>query len=172
MSKGDSLTKEFTLHQSSLKKFVARFVAPKDVEDIVQDTYIRASQTDYQIHHPKSFLMKIARNLAFDHLKRSETKLCDSMHGEDGELSIEALDAIAAHDQTLNDAISNERFQIFCQAVQNLPPQCKRAFVLKKVYGYSQKEIAKEMDIGESAVEKHIANGLKKCRQFMKEAQV
>jgi len=39
--------------------------------------------------------------------------------------------------------------------------------VLKKVYGYSQKEIAIKLDISENTVEKHIATGIKRCTQFM-----
>ena len=45
--------------------------------------------------------------------------------------------------------------------------QCRRAFVLKKVYGYSQREIAQELELSESTVEKHIANGVKRCTYFM-----
>jgi DNA-binding NarL/FixJ family response regulator len=35
------------------------------------------------------------------------------------------------------------------------------------VYGYTQKEIAKELDISESTVEKHIAVGFKRCTIYM-----
>ena len=35
------------------------------------------------------------------------------------------------------------------------------------MYGYTQKEIAKTMNISESTVEKHIAMGIKKCTQYM-----
>ena len=41
------------------------------------------------------------------------------------------------------------------EAVRQLPEQCRRVFVLKKVYGYSQREIAKELSLSESTVEKH-----------------
>jgi RNA polymerase sigma-70 factor (ECF subfamily) len=38
---------------------------------------------------------------------------------------------------------------------------------MRKVYGYSQKEIARALDIGESTVEKHIAYGIKRCSSFI-----
>ena len=39
--------------------------------------------------------------------------------------------------------------------------------MLKKVYGYSQREIARELGLSESTVEKHIAQGIKRCTYFM-----
>jgi DNA-binding CsgD family transcriptional regulator len=39
--------------------------------------------------------------------------------------------------------------------------------VLKKVYGYSQKEIALSLSISENTVEKHIATGIKRCSHYM-----
>ena len=47
---------------------------------------------------------------------------------------------------------SRERFLMFCRAVRELPLQCRRAFILKKVYGLSQKEIADYLGISESTV--------------------
>jgi len=45
------------------------------------------------------------------------------------------------------------------EAVGSLPEQCRRVFVLKKVYGLSQEEVAARVGIAESTVEKHIAKG-------------
>jgi len=39
--------------------------------------------------------------------------------------------------------------------------------VLRKVYGYSQREIAREMAISESTVEKHISTGIKRCAYWL-----
>ena len=51
--------------------------------------------------------------------------------------------------------------------MRRLPVQCRRVFVLKKVYSYSQKEIAEELGISEKSVEKHMALGLQRCRDYM-----
>ena len=56
---------------------------------------------------------------------------------------------------------------MFCRAVGGLPEQCRRAFILKKVYGLSQQEIADRLSISQSTVEKHIAKGLLMCREYM-----
>jgi RNA polymerase sigma-70 factor (ECF subfamily) len=72
-------------------------------------------------------------------------------------------------DSTLDQVCSEEEFSRFCDAVRYLPVQCRRAFVLKKVYGYSQREIAKVMQISERTVEKHISSGIKRCMYFMEQ---
>nr|WP_039990384.1 RNA polymerase sigma factor [Paraglaciecola arctica] len=154
----------FLAARDSMLRMVSRIVPPKEIEDIVQETYVRICQMDKRepVEQHKSFLMKTARNLAFDHLKKAETRLADGVETE-CDFDIEA----AIHDEVFETAASKEEFAHFCEAVRQLPVQCRRVFVLKKVYGYTQKEIAKEMNLSESTVEKHIAVGFKRCASHM-----
>ncbi|MFT4809456.1 MAG: RNA polymerase sigma factor (sigma-70 family) [Paraglaciecola sp.] len=154
----------FMAARNSMASMLSRIVPPKEIEDIVQETYVRICQMDKRepIEQPKSFLMKTARNLAYDHLKKAETRLTDGVES-DCDFDVEAL----IHDEVFKSIASNEEFAHFCEAVRQLPVQCRRVFVLKKVYGYSQKEIAKEMKLSESTVEKHIAVGFKRCASYM-----
>jgi RNA polymerase sigma-70 factor (ECF subfamily) len=109
------------------------------------------------------------RNLALDYVKRAETRLADSFDEiEVGGLHSEQVPG----DSTLRQACSDEEFAQFCDGVRYLPIQCRRAFVLRKVYGYSQKEIAKLMRVSESTVEKHIAEGIRRCLYFMEQQEM
>ena len=58
--------------RNSLARSVRGIVPPKDVEDIVQETYVRVCQIEQKriITSPRSYLFRIARNLALDHIKR------------------------------------------------------------------------------------------------------
>jgi RNA polymerase sigma-70 factor (ECF subfamily) len=38
---------------------------------------------------------------------------------------------------------------------------------MRKVYGYSHSEIAEELNMSVSTVEKHLANGLRRCNAYM-----
>ncbi|MGS2723923.1 RNA polymerase sigma factor [Porticoccus sp. GXU_MW_L64] len=152
--------------RSGLLRIASRIVPPKDVEDIVQETYVRLCQVENKddIRAPRSFLFRTARNLALDHLKRAESRLVVSIE-DSGDLDFgEAQDL---SDNTLDQVASDQEFSMFCEAVRYLPVQCRKAFVLKKVYGYSQREVARELGISESTVEKHIAQGIKRCTYFM-----
>jgi len=156
----------FMAARDSMARMLARIVPPKEIEDIVQETYVRICQMDKRepVEQPKSFLMKTARNLAYDHLKKAETRLADGVEAE-CDFDIEAL--ANTYDEVFESIASHQEFAHFCEAVRQLPVQCRRVFVLKKVYGYSQKEIAKEMKLSESTVEKHIAVGFKRCASHM-----
>lgn len=164
----DNITNLFVALRSTLARAVSRLVPPKEVEDIVQETYVRVCQveTPEQIQFPRSFMLRTAQNLALDHLKRAETRLNVSL---DDELDLELAGYTTRADETFDRVAANQEFGFFCEAVRQLPLQCRKAFVLKKVYGYSQKEIALDLDISENTVEKHIATGIKRCAQFMAE---
>lgn len=166
MSNNEKITNIFVSLRASLARAVSKIVPPKEIEDIVQETYVRVCQVGNQdaIQHPRSFMFQTARNLAFDHLKRAETRLTRSM---DEELDLDLEQLISRPDDTFDRVAANQEFAHFCEAVRQLPLQCRKAFVLKKVYGYSQKEIAATLDISENTVEKHIATGIKRCALFM-----
>jgi len=152
--------------RGSLARAVAGIVPPKEIEDIVQETYVRACQIEKtgEIRTPRSFLLKTARNLALDHVKRAESRLTDSLE-DSTELGLGKPGGLV--DETFEEVASNEEFALFCDAVRHLPLQCRRAFVLKKVYGYSRREIAKEMRLSESTVQTQLARGMKRCTYFM-----
>lgn len=150
--------------RNGLSRMVSRLVPPKEVEDIVQETYVRLCTLEQPktITEPRSFLYRTAKNLAFDHLKKAETRLSDEL--EEG---FEDLTQELGGDSTWQNVASDQEFAHFCEAVRQLPSASRKVFVLKKVYGYSQKEIAKMMKISESTVEKHIAQGMKRCMAYM-----
>lgn len=162
----DSILALFLDLRSSLARAVMGIVPPREVEDIVQETYVRVCQVKHpeDIRQPRSYLFRTARNLALDYLKRAETKHTESMDEQD----IDSLiDTGAGDDSTFDQVASNEEFALFCEAVRHLPVKCRRVFVLKKVYGYSQIEISKKLDISIGTVEKHISQGIKRCTYFM-----
>ena len=162
----DSIHEIYMSLRGNLARTVRGIVPPNEIEDIVQETYVRVCQIERKdkIREPRSFLFKTARNLALDHAKRAESRLAVSTEDISEADFGEAEQSV---DETFDWVASNEEFSRFCDAVRHLPVQCRRAFVLKKVYGCSQREIAREMNISESTVEKHIAQGIKRCTSFI-----
>jgi RNA polymerase sigma factor (sigma-70 family) len=162
----------FERYKKVLAKAVARIVKPGDIEDVVQETYLRIFRAAKRetIRHPRSFMLTAARNLALNHISRADalnhlaTTPCDT--GEEGsETPVEFQAPNAQSPETVAQA--EEEFLIFCRAIREFPLQCRRAFILRKVYGLSQREVASELGISESTVEKHIAKGLTACSSFM-----
>jgi RNA polymerase sigma factor (sigma-70 family) len=162
------ITDIFLACRAQLARAVSRIVPPQDIEDIVQTTYVRVCQYNARnpIGEPKALMLSVARNLALDHIKRAENRLTIRIESD---ADLESALARQAGDDSFNTVASHEEFSQFCDAVRQLPVQCRRVFVLKKIYGYSQREVATELGIAESTVEKHIASGMQHCTRYMKE---
>ncbi|MFT4798471.1 MAG: RNA polymerase sigma factor (sigma-70 family) [Candidatus Pseudothioglobus sp.] len=167
MSHEDTLTSLFISLRSSLALTVRGIVPPKEVEDIVQETYVRAFQNTKKdaVQEPRAFLFTIAKNLALDYAKKAETRLSSNIDPAEA-LENESLRV----NPTLDDAVSSEEFSIFCEAVRRLPVQRRRVFVLKRVYGYTQKEIATQMQLSEKTVERHLSLAMQDCMEYIQPA--
>ena len=163
-SKATDVSTSFLEHKSSLKKYISRYINhPHDIEDIVHEAFLKtyAAEIKAKIQKPKAYLFTTAKNLALKHLTKSSYRLTDYL--EDLEPS-KVYRTVPSVEETVE---GHEQFALFCKAVQKLPLQCRRVFILRKVYDLSHKEIAKRLDISVSTIEKHLANGISKCSDFM-----
>ena len=155
------LLTDFLAYRPKLTAALRRYVSAQDTEDILQEAFLRtyeASQA-HQIRHPKSFLYKTGINLALNRLQRAESRLTHSV------ADFSSYD-VSEINETLESRLDSERrFSEFCRAVGMLPRQCRHVFILKKVFGFSQCEIATTLGLSESTVEKHVAKGLLFCRR-------
>ncbi len=150
-------------YRNALLKLVGKIAPSAEVEDIVQDAYVKLFQItsdNKPINYPKAFIYKIARNLAHDFNKKSEVRLSDSAVDESDY-------GFSDNDDIYQQVLSNDEFCHFCEAVRHLPVQCRKVFVMRKVYGFTQKEIAKELNLSQYTVENHTANGMRKCNDFL-----
>ena len=55
------------------------------------------------------------------------------------------------------------------EAISGLPDQCKKVFELSRQRGFKNREIAEELNISVSVVEKHISKALHKLREALKD---
>jgi RNA polymerase sigma-70 factor (ECF subfamily) len=157
----------FLTHQSELQLHLARIVdCPEIAADLVQESFIiflRERQKEI-IDHPRGFLFKIARNLAYDHIKhRKVTQNYEQTEDP-------TLLPHSESPSTEKLASIDERLAAIAQILDELPPRTREIFVLNRVYGMTYVETAKELGISDSAVEKHMAKALLHChRQFKKQ---
>lgn len=63
--------------------------------------------------------------------------------------------------------IKKEEFKVVCNAINELPSSCRKVFILKKIYGMSQKEIAAYTGLSQSTIEKHVSKGILKCARYV-----
>ncbi|MEW6981414.1 RNA polymerase sigma factor [Colwelliaceae bacterium 6471] len=136
-------------------------VEQQDVDDILQETFIRVLHSDaqQQIKSPKGYLFVVSRNLVLKKLMQQSKKI----HTELDEALLE---------NDVDDTVEKElhqrlKFERFSKVLSSLPEKNRRAILLRKLYCLSHKEIAKKMDVSVSSVEKYIATGLKQCKQSL-----
>ena len=48
-----------------------------------------------------------------------------------------------------------------------MPRRCRQTFTLRKVYGFSQKEIAARLSIAENTVEQHLMKAARRCAEAL-----
>lgn len=137
-------------------------VEQQDVDDILQETFIRAlrSDTKQEISSPKGYLFVVSRNLVLKKLMQQSKEI----HTE--------LDEALLEEDDLDNTVEKElyqklKFERFSNVLSSLPEKHRRAILLRKLYCLSHKEIAKKMDVSVSSVEKYIATGIKQCKQSL-----
>jgi RNA polymerase sigma factor (sigma-70 family) len=164
----ESCLNVFLWLRKRLARAVGRIVQPDDVEDIVQETFLRCYQASSRttVQFPRSFMLTTARNLALNHIALADNRL---VHGVDS--FEDSAIPLFPEESAQNSAETQERFLLLCRAVRDLPAQCRRAFVLMKVYGMSRKEVASYMGISENTVHKHVAKGVLMCAEYLEERE-
>lgn len=149
-----------------LKRFISRhLLASNDIDDIAHEAFLRAYEAEKQrkIDQPSAFLFRIARNLIFSQAKKKSHKITDYIE------DFEHEDVLMIDESLEENIMAQQKLGIICEAVASLPPQCRRVFLLKKVYGLSHKEIAENMGIAVSTIEKHLSKAIRDCNHVLKQ---
>ncbi|NQE62816.1 hypothetical protein E1H18_3072 [Caulobacter sp. RHG1] len=125
-----------------------------DVDDIIQETYtaLAARETVEDIEYPRAYVFKTAHALVVRHVRRS--RIVSIQAKEDLEWSDDA----PSPEQVV---IDRDVLRQVSDAISAMPGQAQTAFVLRRVHGLSQREIASRMRVSENTVEKHIGRGLR-----------
>lgn len=131
--------------------------------DLVQDTFLRViERPETRIQDVRAYLYTIARNLLLNHRKQESRRRTDSVPHE-------WLGEIAADAPTPEDAadarLQLERLQRF---IGELPARTQQIFVLNRVDGLTQPEVARALSISESSVQKHLAMAIQHVTQRLR----
>src|SRR5690242_13484001 len=154
-------------NEAALKRFLRRFIKSRDgIDDLAQEAFLRAfaAESHRTIEAPKAFLFMVARNLALNELARQSSATTMPIGDFESQQVLEDSNQAA-----VDDAVDGrERIRMLARAIAALPPQCARVFILRKMQGLSQKEIAARLNISVRTVENHVALGLVRCKAYMR----
>jgi RNA polymerase sigma factor (sigma-70 family) len=136
----------------------------EDAADLAQDTFARLSSTDIrQIRKPESFLFTTALNLLRDQARSAQARHAAlSVPAEETQLVCPAPPA----EQVLD---GEQRMHVVESALQELTPKCRAVFVLFHFDELPQREIADQLRISVSMVEKYVRQAVNHCQKRLDE---
>lgn len=148
-------------HAGALARFAASCGARDDIDELVQDTFVRAFSSLDGFRGDSSFrtwLFTIERRLFLDR-RRSEKRrpVSQEVAEDDAATEYDALDGLVAGE-------SAERVR---QAVGRLTPTQREVFVLRVTEGLSYKEIAETVGSTEGAARVHYHNALRTIKELL-----
>jgi len=145
-------------HEAAVRAWLRRWMRrDQDVDDVIQEAYCRLAMLDSIAHigNGRAYLFQTTRNIVLEQVRRSKIVRIDNLTD-------------AAHLHMVDDTPPPERVVAGARElarverlINELPSKCRRVFVLRRIHGESQRDIAKRFGISESAVEKQAMRGLK-----------
>lgn len=155
---------EVRQHESALRGYLHHNFPTLDVDDVVQESYLKLlrARPAGRIASTKAYLFSIARNTALTifHRRRiySETPLSELPERQVLEDRKDAADAL----------VLREKFEYMSHAIVQLPARCRDVMCLAVLQGCTNAEIATRLGLSESTVRVHLACGIRKCADFLR----
>lgn len=127
--------------------------ANQELEDMVAEVLARAYATDNweNVTTGRAYLFTIARNLVIDTARRNKVVSFET---------IADLELLQGQNDVEAQLHAREALRQVEAMVDALPPQCRRVFILRRIQEKSMLEIAGEMSLSVSTVEKHLAKAI------------
>lgn len=159
-----ALIDQYLGQREALARFLRARMGPAgDVEDVLQDVYLRVAVIDAgaDIQNPRAYLYRLASNLLLDRVRsQRQTVARDDawrqVHHLAGPVE-DIADAPSAEDVLAG----RQRLAALLKALETLPPKTRRIFRMHKFEGLSYAEVAGRLGISRSGVEKHMIDALR-----------
>lgn len=135
-----------------------------DVDDLVQECYARLlrERVRGEVRSSRAFLFTVARNAVRDLLRRRSV-------ADATPITETAPLAVLEEGPNVVDLVSRrEELALLTEAIRALPERCRHVFLLRKIQGISQREIATRLGISESTVETLVAKGARRCAEHLR----
>ena len=157
---------------SRVKSFAREYVLlEEEAENIVQDVFLEFYQNkdllDFHVNIV-AYLFTSVKNKCIDYLRRKllEQEAVSKIQDEFNlsfRMKFESLEAF-----DLDDFSEDYVKEMIERALAVLPDRCREIFVLSKIEGKKQKEIAEELNVSVKTIESQITIAYKKLREELK----
>lgn len=144
-------------HEYRFLRQARRYLSNSELAaDIVQDAYavLFTNEAWRQISNPPAYVLRVVRNLAVEYLRRqsivrffSFSELGDPEHTDDVPGPFEHVSG-------------RQHLRLLAAAIAALPSHCRDIVILRRIEELTPREIAKQLGLSLSTVEKRLARGL------------
>lgn len=158
---------------SKMKYFAQEYVIQEeDAENIVQDVFTELWEKKEMLTMPinlVAYLFTTVKNRCLNHLRhKTIVQETATLIQEEYLITLRMnLNSLEAFDQKLFS--DQDIKKIITRALDTLSPKCREIFVMSKIEGKKQKQIAAELNISINTVETQIGIAYKKLRAELKE---
>lgn len=163
----------YSIYFPKLVRFAREFVlSTEDAENIIQDIFIYLWEHQELLDtltNLNAFLFTLVKNKCIDQLRHR--KLLERKREEfkivlDKEIQLK-LYALQQFDE---NALSNEDIEIILNnAINSLPEKCREVFILSRMEGLKNREIAERLNISAKTVENQMTTAIRKLRVELKD---
>lgn len=153
------LLRIFQEHERDLVAFMtARLRCRFTAHDLVQELFLKVSalESGLEVTNARAYLFRMAANLATDHQRREQRQA-----GLLAEVEAHLRGGADGHSPERR-VMAREELRDLTAVVEQMTPATRRIFKLNRFDGKTQREIAQELGISQTAVEKHIRKALAK----------
>lgn len=144
----------------SCRKFIA---SPEEAKDLLQNVFLRfwEKRMEIDIHTSlKAYLFRSVQNECLNYLRSVPS------HAGEGNIEVEVSDVYATPDAVL---ATIEIEQIIENTIKQFPPQCKTIFILSRLKGLKNQQIAQKLNISVRTVDTQIYRALKILKVRLKD---
>jgi RNA polymerase sigma-70 factor (ECF subfamily) len=151
-----------------IRFFTSRNGDAAEAEDVVQEIWFRISRADGgPVANPLAYLHRVGMNIVLDRLREDRRRVRREQDWTESATTCAGDEAVDETPSPHAIVEGRERIRALAEAIDRLPPGAARVFRRHKLDGISHAEIATELGISRSAVEKHIAVALRHLREAL-----
>ena len=161
----DWFRSEVQPHGERLESYLrSAFPAVRDIEDVVQESFLRLwkARATQPVRSARGLLFTVARRVALDLLRRGRISPIDAVE------DMEQLQVPDDRPGVVETVGISEKVRLVAEAPAILPPRCREVVVLRKIKGFSQREVAARLGIAEKTVDEQLARGIRRLEGHLR----
>ncbi|MBA4306893.1 MAG: hypothetical protein C0429_09185 [Sphingopyxis sp.] len=149
-------TAQWDSYSRALRKHFRRHLSSDvDLDDLVQEVFAKlaAMPENRHVEYPTAYIFKIASNILVDRSRGRQQAL-------DHSVALDAESIFVTRAEQEDWWHFNDLERVVSAALDELGPNCRDAFILKRYHDLDTPQIAERLQISHRMVQKHVANAL------------